>query len=318
MEKLFVGNTDLLLSIEAKKFNPDAKLIEKTDIANLDNIKVGYISLGDHSINDFLTALELASELYYIPSINWDYLDTKLHTECWLRYFSHRKPVHNFNSLAKVSSDHNALDLVDTRRGTAKQLWVAGDSFTAGIPWVSPNETYSYILGKHLNLPVSVLAKGGSSISWAADQILRSDIHADDIVVLMLTGVHRFPYYDGKLNHIYGRTWDLDPKFNKIINKRILIDPHTLYLAYRSIEQLVHDARKVGYKLIITKTQLDHPEHEFEILNYLSQFKFFVHNYRSADDPMIDYSNDNEHPGPKQHQHYANVILEYLKNENIS
>jgi hypothetical protein len=68
MEKLFVGNTDLLLSIEAKKFNPDAKLIEKIDIANLDNIKVGYISLGDHSINDFLTALELASELYYIPS----------------------------------------------------------------------------------------------------------------------------------------------------------------------------------------------------------------------------------------------------------
>jgi hypothetical protein len=51
---------------------------------------------------------------------------------------------------------------------------------------------------------------------------------------------------------------------------------------------------------------------------YLSQFDFVVNTYIEGEEKFIDCGSDNLHPGPKQHQYYANLILEYLKNENIS
>lgn len=315
MRKLFVGNTDLSLSIEAKKHSPNAQLIESYNLNNLKNIDVGYISIGDHSVNDFVSALTQAKELHYVPSTNWD-SSTKFQTDFWLKYFSHRKTVHNFTPGS--TADSSMLELVDQRKTADQQLWVAGDSFTVGTPWVAEEETYRQLLSNKLQLPVSTLAKGGSSISWAVDQILRSDIQPGDIVVLMLTSIHRFPYYDGKLNHIYGRSWDLNPKLNKIINQNILVLPHLFYIACRSISQLICDSEKVGYKLVITKTPLDDTEHEFAMLEFLSNFSCFAHNYYDSDAKLIDYGNDNDHPGPLQHQHYANIILEHLNNENLS
>jgi hypothetical protein len=314
MKKLFVGNTDVSLSIAAKNYSPSAEFIEQANLNNIKNIDVGYISIGDHSIESFATVLALAEELYYVPSSSWD-SSTKFQTEFWLKYFSHRKPVHNFTP-THVNSD--MLELVDQRKTDDQQLWVAGDSFTVGTPWVELDETYRQILSNRLELPVSVLAKGGSSISWAVDQILRSDVRAGDIVVLMLTSIHRFPYYDGKLNHIFGRSWELNPKLNKIINQNILVLPHLLYIACRSISQLVLDSQKVGYRLVITKTPLDDTEPEFAMLDFLSGFSCFAHNYYDSDAKLIDYGNDNDHPGPLQHQHYANIILEHLNNENLS
>lgn len=242
MKKLFVGNTDLQLSIEAKKFSPEAVLIQQINLSNLSEIQVGYISLGDHNSADFVKALDTAQELYYIPSDSWDHPDTKLHTEFWLRYYSHRKTVGNFQI---QSNTNDLLELVDYRKTSDQQIWVAGDSFTQGVPWVKHNQTYGYLLGERLSLPVSVLAQGGSSISWAADQILRSDIRPNDIVVFMLTAVHRFPYYDTKLKHIYPHSWQLDPSLSNTINENILASDHLLYLAIRSIEQVKQAAAHV-------------------------------------------------------------------------
>ena len=75
-----------------------------------------------------------------------------------------------------------------------------------------------------LNLPVSTLAQGGTSIFWAADQILRSDIRKDDIVIFMLTSTHRFPYYtNSQLKHITFRSLELDNELKNKFNKIIII-----------------------------------------------------------------------------------------------
>lgn len=307
MEKiiLFVGNTDNSLSIIAKQTNPNANFINKYSIANLSETKVGYISIGDNSLKDFITALEMADEIYYVDSDSWDPL-TKLTTECYLKYFSHRKPVHNFNF--SYNENYEFLHLSDVRKINDRQIWVAGDSFTLGVPWVEEHQTYRHILGKSLNLPVSVLAQGGSSISWAADQILRSDIRKDDIVVFMLTSSHRFPYYhDNKTYHINARTLDTNPDFK--FDKTVLIDSNLIYSAIKSIDQIIQNSRKIGYKLIITKLPLDNSDNERMLLDYLSNFDCFVHTYYDSSEGLLDFGTDGEHPGPEQHRLYAKLIL---------
>jgi hypothetical protein len=308
---LFVGNTDSSLSLIAQQYDESAVGIFASNLTNLDQIKVGYVSIGDHSLQDFISILDYALEIHYVHSDNWDDIDTKLNTECYLRYFSHRKSVYNFTN---IPVSNGMLDLIDTRKINNSQLWTVGDSFTVGTPWVEFEQTYGYLLGKDLNLPVSCLAKGGASISWAADQILRSDIRKDDIVVWLLTSVHRFPYYyNDQLRHVYANYWEEDPSFSKILDEKILLSQHLTYLACKSIDQVIHDSYKVGYKLVITKAPVDINDNEFFMLDYLSNFNCFVHNYKHPGDGLIDYGNDGEHPGPKQHQHYVDVISRHLK-----
>jgi hypothetical protein len=211
------------------------------------------------------------------------------------------------------------LDLIDSRKTNDKQLWVAGDSFTVGTPWVNENETYRSILSQKLKLPVSILAKGGSSISWTADQILRSDIHKNDIVVFMLTSTHRFPYYtDKQVHHINARSIELDPKLKTKFNKEVILDLNLVYQAITSIDRVIHDARKIGYNLVLTKSPLDGTENEFYMMNYLSYYNCFVHHYRDPADPFLDYGTDGEHPGPNQHQFYADVIFDFINQNKFS
>lgn len=303
---LFVGSTDHSLSDVATKFDKSAVIVTKE---NLTNYHIGYISVGDHTIDDFATALDTAEEIIYIPSDSWGDESTKLHTEFWLRYFSHRKSVKNFNTSIDIG---NILELIDTRKTADNQIWVAGCSYTVGFG-VEHDQRYGHLLGQYLNKSVSYLAQGGSSISWAADQILRSDIRSGDIVVWGLTGISRLPYYDQHVKHLHSKSIE-----NTLINEKILVSDHMKYLACTAIEQVIQQANTIGYKLILTQFPLNIQEHEQFMLNYLSQYRFFIHNYISSNDTYIDHGSDNEHPGPKQHKHYAKLIMDYLNNENLS
>ena len=303
---LFVGSTDHSLSDVATKFNTSARIVTKE---NLTNYHIGYISLGDHLIDDFVNALTIADEIVYVPPDSWGDDSTKLYTEFWLRYFSHKKSVKNFSTSIDIG---NILELVDTRKTVDSQIWVAGCSYTAGFG-VEHDQRYGHRLGEYLNKPVSYLAQGGSSITWAADQILRSDIRSSDIIVWGLTGISRLPYYDQQVKHLHSKSVE-----NTLINEKILVSDHMKYLACTAIEQVIQQANTIGYKLILTQFPLNIWEHEQFMLNYLSQYRFFIHNYISTDDTYIDHGSDNEHPGPKQHEHYAKLIMDYLNNENLS
>ena len=311
---LFVGNVDISLRDAAKQYNPTAELIKSNNLSTLDQLTVGYVSIGDHTVDDFVTILDQATEIYYVPSIRWHSDNTQKQTEFYLRLASHRIPVYNID---KIPSNP-MLYLADSRKTEGSQLWAVGCSYTVGIG-VEKHQTYGAVISNKLNLPLSILAESGTSVSWAADQILRSDIRKDDIVVWGLTGMSRFPFYqDGQVAHVLPNFYQRFPKFNQIINEEILVSDHILYTAITSIQQVVEHSRNIGYKLVVTQFPLNAGEHELHMLHYLSQFKFFVHSYKNADNPLIDCGTDKTHPGPLQHQHYANIILENLSNENLS
>ena len=47
---LFVGNTDSSLSLIAQQYNKSAVGIFTHNLKNLDQIDIGYVSIGDHSL----------------------------------------------------------------------------------------------------------------------------------------------------------------------------------------------------------------------------------------------------------------------------
>ncbi len=311
---LFVGNIDNTLSDQAKKYSQSARLIEKKDLIHLDQISVGYISVGDHDIKDFIHVLDQAFEIYYVPTNTWDDDQIRQQTEICLRHFSHQKIVHNLN---KIDLE-KMLALTEQRKNNDSQIWVSGCSFTTGYG-IKKNQTYGHLIGEKLKLPVSFLAKNGSSIEWAADQILRSDIKQDDILIWGLTGVGRFTYYDqDKINHVNLTYYDLFPKTKQIFNQKLLISDHMLYSAITAIERVINYAHKINCKLSLILFPLNAGTHQLFMQYYLSQFDFCVNNYFDSEETFIDYATDQAHPGPKQHQYYANLILKNLKNENIS
>ena len=102
-----------------------------------------------------------------------------------------------FNELARHPSKINLSTwktdfnfLKNTRTNNSPVLWTAGCSVTYGTG-VEYSSRWGSLLASYLNLPEVTLSQGGSSIFWAADQLLRSDIRPGDIVVWGLTNVPR-------------------------------------------------------------------------------------------------------------------------------
>lgn len=301
---LFVGNSDLESFEQAKNLNNNLITIFPKDISDLNLIPVGYASLSDHTLENFLSILAHATSIHYIHSSTWDSIETKIKTESWIRYFSHHKPVYNLESTVSLP----ALTLADTRKTDLPQVWAAGCSFTAGVG-VADKERWATIAADHLGYPISLLAHDGASIAWAADQLLRSDIRENDIILWGLTGIGRVSYYNGKtyeftVNH---------PSSDGVITNRYLSSDHLFYQSIGKIEQVITRAKDLKATLIILMFPFYTEHQETILIEYLSQFNFFVPGYTFGQGvSFIDLGTDRSHPGPQQHRHWANIVLNRL------
>lgn len=297
---LFVGNSDYDSLLNARAIIPHVETI--FDVRILSNRKVGYISICDHTHDDFVLALESATEIYYIQSTLWEHEDSKIKTEYWLRHFSYRKPVHNL----PVASTLPLLDLIDQRKSPGPQLWAAGCSLTAGYG-INENERWGQLVANKLNMPVTFLAKSGASINWAADQILRSDIKKNDIVVWGLSSIGRVSYYNGK-------TFDFlvnSPSSDKVISMPYVRSPHLFYQSLTNIAQVIRRSEDIGFVLVIVVFPFFNNEQGNILYQYLSNFKCFIP--LNTDFKFIDYAPiEKDHPGPLQHQFWAETILKTL------
>lgn len=304
---LFVGNTDHYLEEYAKKIHTNSTLIEKKDLDHLDSIGAGYVSLGDHDLDDFFTILDKASEIYYVPITTWDHEDTKRYTEIYLSYFSHRKPIYNFSS---TPIETNMLDLADVRRTDNEQIWSVGCSISHGVG-INNDQRWGQLVANDLNKDVSFLTASGSSLEWAADQILRSDIRKNDLVVWGLTGISRFSYYDKEVKHVNQQYYEANPNndIHYMINSKILVNDYVKYLGLKSIYSVINLSEKLGFRLILMYLPLNIQEHQFFVLEHLSKLKNFV--YPQQD--FVDIGTDNLHPGPLTHEMYAENILKFYK-----
>ena len=198
-----------------------------------------------------------------------------------------------------------------TRKTTDPVLWTAGASLTSAVG-VKNNERYGHLLANKLNVDEVQLALTGSSIWDAADQLIRSDIQKDDIVVWGLPPAGRveavvgselmsFPssiasdndFFDYKIDHFFSNTQYL--------------------VGLREIYQVINFCNKVEAKLYIVS--LTEPAWLPLALRTYERFIDLEHCYDDKRSVWIskDYGTDGYHPGPEQHKEYAKKIFKFIK-----
>jgi len=328
---IFLGDTGSEVAVAARKHHSTAILLDHknwpTVIADR-TPSVVYTALGDLP-NDSQTIykiLDSADQIVYCPPQQWsdnktidpyDITDSiQGNTEWFLFLINNQKHnVSNFD-LAHVSCSE-ALQLQDTRKTNNRQLWLAGCSITHGIG-VDSDQRYGEILARQLDLPVAFLTAPGSSIPWVADQILRSDIQANDIVVWGITDENRFCYwqYNNTVGHVNSahRKWQPKINFSERTLDKLLTDGNCFYQALIHIHQVVNFCKKINAQLLLFGIF----ESSTLSLN-LATLDPYTHYHNPAthsdnrSKSFIDLGSDQSHPGPKQHQHYADFCIKELQ-----
>jgi len=317
MIKIYLGDVTSEVKDEAQKDSTDATLITSENCYNLRD-GVYYLSFGDmNGIKQFVDTLSQADEIIYAPPISNQWSDYKNDhsmmqhwTEFYLRFFKDKKIV---RSQVPLHKDNNFLDLADPRKGQTSQLWIAGCSITHGVG-VEKHQRYGEIIANNLDLPVSFLTTGGSSVEWAADQLLRSDIRKGDIVVWGVTSFSRFSYFsNNSIKHITIRYYEKNLDFHKIINIDRLSDENQLYRGVIKIYQVLNHCKKIGAKIYFAGILVD-----AQFISYLVNLPNYTqfYGYPGLDlcDLFLDFGTDGEHPGKLTHEWYADTLLQKIKN----
>jgi len=317
---LLVGTADEYLVQKAKEYSDNPILVTEENWT--EEIDVGYT--GIEEFNNKLLLLKLlnrADKIIYFPKGTNEKINLDQPTSTsrgWLEYFllliSQTKTVSNLDSQlletsAILQNSNEFLKLTNIRKSKDPQLWTAGCSYTSGMG-TNPLNSYPVLLSSILDIPLSNLAYPGSSIPWAADQILRSDIRKDDIVVWGLTSKERINWWlDEQYSNITISTYDVYKNLDKQFPKKLLLDTdNCIYQSLTHIYQVINFCQKIQAKLLIVGL-LSTTEDFF----YLHNIPEYYHYYCKNSFKMLDYGSDNIHPGPLQHQDYARAIYEQLQ-----
>lgn len=307
---VYLGDTTEYLQKVAQDYDSKARLVTENNFQDLPPGSY-YTSIGDlGSLYNLGLLLQQADKIIYVPPLNDQWSggkEMKYWTEDYLKVFSFIKPVENYN----MPGQSLILDrLADQRIHNSPQLWISGCSVSHG-KGVSKEERYGTLLAKRLNLPVSFLTCPGSSIIWAADQILRSDIRKNDTVILGLTSHQRIPYYhDQRLIHVNSGCYLRDSNLKNIVSLDILTSENSFYQTLSSVFQVINFCKQLKVNLVIASL-LDN-----DIVYYIKNFPKLtvISNIwgRENQNRFLDFGSDAEHPGPKTHQYYANKIYQKI------
>jgi hypothetical protein len=203
------------------------------------------------------------------------------------------------------------LAVADIRKSSEAQLWAAGCSVTHGVG-VDPHERFGQLIADQLELPVSFLTCSGSSLEWASDQILRSDIRPGDTIVWGLTNIQRFAYYkDQQVDHVTVHYFQRNPGFDAVSLSELDTE-NRFYQAITSIDRVVNVCSKLDIKLVLAGVLLG-----ANYLPYLTNVPGYIDLKSSMPDivpnkPGLDVGTDGRHPGPITHKWYAEQILKEL------
>lgn len=312
---VYVGDVGEYLGKKCREHDPAARLISKD---NFTNLKSGtyFTSIADvGDLENFSTVLRQADKIIYAPPVQWSdskkkHSQMKQWTEDYLNVFGLRCHVENFS----VNSKHDSsviLALADTRKTQQAQLWIVGSSTSHGVG-VDNATRYGQLLADRLRLHASFLTAPGSAITWAADQILRSDIQNGDIVVWGLTTINRTPYYiNNKLHQITSTSLVRSAIHSKLLSPETLTSDHLFYQSLTSIFQVINFCKKNNATLIVASLDDD------VISHYVANTSNFIMLYhlwgRGSDSTNIDVGSDGVHPGPRSHQFYADQIYQKIQ-----
>lgn len=308
---VFVGDVGEYLVKEAKLKDNDAIRITAKNYNNL-NHKTYCLSLGDlDNLEQFSSVLRQADVIYYSPPPDdaWSNKTLKKWTQDYLSIFSTDidKKIYNFSD-KKIQQATKMLCLSDYRKSDNPQVWISGCSISHG-DGVLPHQRYGSIFAEKLSMSVSFLTQGGSSIPWAADQILRSDIRKNDIVVWGITSPNRLTFWDEEEQKISGcpiNQFKRKKYLKTILKEKYFLSEHVIYDSLNSIESVINFLEKIQSKLIIAVLLPGIEKYIIPRNNLLMLAHIFGRNH---DTLFLDIGSDGYHPGPITHNFYYKKIL---------
>ena len=329
---IFVGDVQEYLSVCAHKHDPEAWLLDLNSLSKFENrprqspITV-YTALGDlpKDLSQVYQIFQQADVIYYCPPDQWsdnkkiDLLDPGSSiqglTEILLLLLPATVKVHGTLNLSCALVD--PIPLVDQRKTPDPQLWIAGCSVSHGVG-VTIEQRYGNLLAQEMELQCSYLTRPGSAIDWSADQLLRSDIRANDIVIWGITSWARitFVHNHSLLVGISPSAYESYPEYQQIVSIENLFLDQTFYGHYYSLQQVINYCEKIGAKLFLVGIL----NGNYSLLGFLKKQKNYIQipyklSYKNnlLSEEFEDLGFDLIHPGPKQHLSYKNTILSFIK-----
>lgn len=310
---LILGDTDEDLAHFANTVDPQAVLVSDYLSKSLQPSCI-YGSIGDTNLDTIIDLLFKADRIiYHQKKSNWSCDELQQLTENLLYHFHvhvsqnkveglqfdqikinynqgyefYSESNNSIKNILKKFNFENFLGLRDYRRTHGQQIWISGCSFAHGVALQNQNQRYGQLIADYFNLPVSFLTLGGTSIDWACDQILRSDIKSNDIVIWGITGINRASWFDqtGKyfnlsLNYL-AETQSYETRRStteeKMVLFRFICDDARYWLAIRHILQVKSRCESVGAHLILVSHQeLSKHEHSELLSQFLNEIDFYV------------------------------------------
>jgi hypothetical protein len=284
-------------------------------IDNVDGIDC-HTSIADVNVINIQKVIRAAQEIYLV-----DIDICTIPNDQMYQYGRLFNELHKHNNKVNSLSNINLLNVENInfmqaiRQHESSVLWTVGCSVTYGVG-IPANDRWGKLLSDRLNLPEVSLSWPATSINWAADQILRADIRAGDVVVWGVTNQTRVDYAkDWKLTSIPSKFYNKIPKDLRYWDLNYFDSSTQVLACARSILQVINFCKKIRATLCIANL--------LEATWLPIIFKE-THNFIDLTDDFteagmlkfIDLGSDNDHPGPKQHQQYAGKIFNFIKENN--
>lgn len=311
----------LYISHSRYKFDNKSKLLDSTNLnkaLSIDEYIDYHTSIADIQFENIQRTIQSANEIILV---DLDLYNDNLKDGDYFQYgrlvnelFRVRDKVKNFEWINKL--DYNFFNsLLKQRASDNPILWTLGCSVTYG-EGVKYNERWGSVLSDELGMPEISLSLSGVSNTWCADQILRSDVRSGDIVVWGLTDISRVDYAKNWNLHAVPVTGYSKLPANLQHYNLDYFDSQTKFVStLKSILQVKNYCEKIGANLylanLLDSTWLN------SIFNKLPTYIDFCSKSTYNESLVfLDLGSDNDHPGPKQHQYYAEQILNLIKENN--
>ncbi len=302
----------------------------KTDVYNLLDIVQKYAGDLDR-VFDHIESIHLVEDydIFFYKDVS--------PSDIWIILYKliERKEAQGQSISSRIIEELNSV--VATRSTSESVLWTVGCSQTVGVG-LDYKDRWGTILSKKLGMPEVSLSLGGTSITWAADQLLRSDVRKGDIVVWGLTNGSRVDYCHNKVFSYKGFTFDSYedklPKEKKMYNVNYFDSVTHDTQSARAVLQCINFCKKIGAELyfanILNTTGLpillkDNPNY----INFNFMSRHYSNGYISPKDleenrkfylierqghvGWLDLASDNCHSGPLQNKYQAEELYKLIK-----
>lgn len=215
---------------------------------------------------------------------------------------------------------------IDARKGNGDpNLFVAGCSVAAGM-FINIEQCYANLLSEKTQMSLVHLANRSTSVEWAANQIMSSDLRPGDVVIWAVTAVHRITWLslldDKEFQPVYCMP-TMNPKYADFMGasayelvKRFMVEAeqHHMLTAVTRILQVKKMCELSGAKLFFGFL----PYSGTEIVNQLTEAftndpSYVKIPYNIEAPHWVDFGSDGAHPGPESHKIIADAFFSKLK-----